>query len=237
MRTSTFLVALLLLLPAPDGSRAEGARPWVSVSAGINSYAMDDVNDGIASLNALIAPATLDEIGTDFGFGAALGVDLARISASLGYERLPARTSVSGAYGDWDYDLAADAFLARVAYRVPVAHDIDVGLGVGAGVAIASGEFGAANQIHPNAIAEKTAGSSTQAVILGPRPEISGNGLCLEGFVQGEARVGRRFAILPALGYRRAKIEGTQRGSEGEADGTFDFSGLSARVALKVAFD
>jgi hypothetical protein len=233
MKTPLLLTAVLLL--SADGeSRAQGMRPWAALSAGVHSYAMGDVNDGITSLNALIAPESMGDLGPNLGFGAAVGVDLARFSVSLGYERLPATTGIDSQLGSYDYDLAANAFLGRVAYRLPVAPNFDVGLGVGGGVAVATGEFGATSI---SGFQPKFGGPAVQAVILGRRPEISGNGLYLEGFVQGETRVGRRLAIVPALGYRRARIEGTQRGSEGEADGTFDFSGLTARVALKLAFD
>jgi hypothetical protein len=151
----------------------------------------------------------------------------------VGYERLSAATEVEEA--GFDYDLAANAFVARVAYRVPIATRFEVGLGVGGGIAIASGDFG--GSAHPEFLRTKNGGPATDGVILGSRVEISGNGPYLEGFLQGEARLARNFAIVPSIGYRRARIEGTQRGSEGEADGTFDFSGLTARLALKIALD
>lgn len=74
-------------------------------------------------------------------------------------------------------------------------------------------------------------------MILGPRVEVSGHGLVLEGFVHGDASITPRLSIAPSIGYRHAYVEANQEGGEGEAAGTFDFSGLAARVALKFALN
>ena len=112
------------------------AGSWLAASAGFNTYAMDEVNDGIASLNAIIAPASMDELDSGVGLGFAAGLDFPTFTTSLGYDHLLATSEVSLSGGGFEYDLAADIFLGRIAYRMPVAETIHFAFGIGAGIAL-----------------------------------------------------------------------------------------------------
>jgi hypothetical protein len=221
--------ALLLLLVA-GSAIAQPARPWVAASASFNHYALDAIDEDVEA-SGLFAPGTLDDIHSSFGFGAAAGLDVLRWRVGVAYERLPA-TAETEQLGGLEYDLAADAFLARVGFVVARAPRLDVGVGVGGGIASVSGH----SETGGGTLARSAPGAdATDAVILGPRFEASGSSACFEGFVEGTAKLGARWSLAPAVGYRRAKIEGRRTGSEGAADGTFDFSGWHARLALRLS--
>ena len=230
-------LTVLLLLSGSREALAQGARPWIAVSAAYNTYAMDEVNNGIESLNEGIAPASMDEIHSAFGYGASAGVDLSRFTASVAYERLPATSQVSTSGTDWEYDLVANTIGGRIAMRTAAIGPFRTSVGVGGGVAFVSGEFGRTDNTPFLRAADSRLPAAGQAVILGPRIDVSGNGLLLEGFVQGDASIGPRLSIAPSIGYRYASIEANEDGGEGEGVGTFDFSGLAARVALRFALD
>ena len=196
-----FVVLALSLSATADASA--GPRPWLAASASFNTYAMDEVNGGIASLNAIIAPASSD--------------------ASVGA-------------GGFEYDLAADIFVGRIAYRMPVAESIHFALGIGAGIALASGEFGVIPD-EPFTHTRPGPGHAVEAVILGPRVEVSGDAPCFEGFAQGEARLSSRLTLVPAVLYRQARIDAHVEGSEGSGVSRFDYSGFAGRLALRVGLD
>jgi hypothetical protein len=228
MKTLASVVFAALLVAGPASA---GVHPWAAISGSWNTYAMDDVNRGIESLNALIAPSSLDAIESGIGFGAAAGVDVGGFSAGLAYERLPASSDVRGFMQAFAYDLPAKAFVGRVVYRIP--GRLGLGIGLGGGIVVATGEIGNAE----NAAFARSGPARTTAQILGPRVQVSGHGPCLEAFVQKRFAVVDGVAVVPSVGYRRARIDGTLEGSEGKADGTFDYSGLALRVALRVGGD
>jgi hypothetical protein len=110
-------VAVLVLLTGSRDALAQGPRPWIAVSGSFNTYAMGEVNRGIASLNEAIAPASMDEIHSGLGFGASAGVDFSRLTLGLAYERLPATSDVATAGDDWEYDLVAHTIGGRIGVR------------------------------------------------------------------------------------------------------------------------
>ena len=229
-RFLAFAIPLLLVLAVE--AEAQGSRPWLALSGSYNTYDMSEVNEDIREFNRLF-DLSMDDITSSFGFGAAIGVDLSpAFVAGLGYELLPATTHINAGGFAYEYDLAADVVVGRLAWRAPVGGSIQPGIGVGVGVAFVSGEIGEAAGVSFPA-AEPGVGRAGQAVILGDRVEVSGDGPYLEGYAQADARLGPRWALVPAVGYRHARIEAEQRGSEGQSNGTFDFSGLVSRVALK----
>jgi len=229
-----FVVLALSLSATADASA--GPRPWLAASASFNTYAMDEVNGGIASLNAIIAPASMDEIDSGLGLGLAAGLDFPTFTASLGYDHLPASSDASVGAGGFEYDLAADIFVGRIAYRMPVAESIHFALGIGAGIALASGEFGVIPD-EPFTHTRPGPGHAVEAVILGPRVEVSGDAPCFEGFAQGEARLSSRLTLVPAVLYRQARIDAHVEGSEGSGVSRFDYSGFAGRLALRVGLD
>jgi hypothetical protein len=226
MKRPLALAALLVAAPA-----SAAVHPWAAVSGSWNTYAMDDVNRGIESLNALIAPSALETIDSGLGYGAAAGIAVEGFSAGLAYERLPASADVRGMLQGFAYDLPANAFVGRIVYRIP--GRLGLGIGMGGGIVVATGDIGN----EANAAFVRTGPARTKAQILGPRLEVSGDGPCLEGFVQGEFAVQGGVALVPSVGYRRARIDGKLKGSSGEADETFDYSGFAVRVALHVGGD
>jgi hypothetical protein len=224
MKPTLLLGAVALLIATPC---AAGPRPWVQASSSYNTYAMDDVNAGIQEFNQAFA-GTMDEIESAVGFGFSAGGDSGPWSFALGYERLPASTSSNGGY-NVAYDIAANTFLARAVYRKPVTTTVGLGFGFGAGIASVSGEAGIETQPFSK-------GASTQAVIYGPRADLSGTTPCFEGFLEGNIAFHDRFAFVPVIGYRWAKIDAEAEGSEGAATETIDFSGIAARLGLRYSF-
>jgi hypothetical protein len=225
MKLRVTILALLVAAPA----MAAPLQPWIGASGSYNTYAMNAINQDIADFNQTFAPLSMDEIDSGIGFGVSAGADVDRWSFSVGYDRLPASTSLEGA-GNPSYDLAANTFLGRAAYRLPLNAKFGVLVGLGAGIASASGGIG-----QNAGAAFARIGPSTNAVIYESGLEASGSTFCYEGFVEGDVPLGGNFSLVPSLGYRGAKIEADFTAPEGSMTKTIDFSGMAARVGLRFA--
>ena len=219
-----FLASLALLAAA---SPCLAGPFWVGASGSYNTYAMDDVNADIHAFNTMFAPLSMNTIDSGIGFGLSAGTDVNRWSFSIAYDRLPASSDMNGMSL---YHMAADTFLGRVACRLPLQAKFGILVGVGAGIASTSSTVGD----HGDPIVK--IGRSTQAVIYEGGTRVSGSAFSYEGFVEGDMPLGGKFALVPSLGYRSAKIDAETTGTVVTTLAqTIDFSGMAARLGLRFA--
>jgi len=222
------LLAVLLLFAAVPCAAAP-LQPWIGASGSYNTYAMDEINDEIDAFNTTLAPLHMDNLDSGVGYGVSVGADVDRWSFSIGYDRLPASTRIDGPSGGSTYDLAANTFLGRAAYRLPFNAKFGVSVGLGAGIASASGSIG------QYVTAVRKIGRSTQANIYEGGAGVSGSAFCYEGFAEGDVPLGGKFSLVPSIGYRVAKIDGDMSDSVTSDAKTFDFSGMAAHIGLRFA--
>lgn len=223
MKSLATIVLLALASPCLAG-------PWIGASGSYNTYAMDAVNDDIGRFNQAVAPISVDEIKSGIGFGVSLGTDVDRWSLSIGYDRLPASTSVDGNSSPI-YDLAGNTVLGRAAYRLPLNAKFGVLAGVGAGVLFTSGHIGDSGLEFAN----KT-GPSTNAIIFEGGVGVSGTAFCYEGFVEGDVPLGGKFSLVPSVGYRAAKVDAESENTGGTViTRTVDYTGMAAHLGVRFA--
>jgi hypothetical protein len=219
------VTTLLIAALAPTAARAGDSRPWISLGGGFHTFAMGDVNDDIANLNASIAPLKMDEISNGFGFDASLGMDLSpSTSLAVGYERFGSSSKVGDATGALEFNLPVNAFTARFVFRPSPGGDFTLGLGAAAGLITSGGNVALTVSGFPAA-----------------SEDFSGTGPDLEAFAQGEFHQGQRIAIVPRIGFRYAKISETKLAGQVlyNADGSkyaLDYTGLATGITLKLYF-
>jgi hypothetical protein len=223
MHRAWFTVLLTAALAVPVTASAQN-RPWLSAGVGYHTYGMEDVNDSIELLNDIIFPYEMDEIGSGWGFGAGVGVDMPTFSLGLGYERLTASSEVTDDIGTIEFDLPANLWTAQAVFR-PGSYGTSMGFGIGvsAGLIVSEGEIRTSETGFP---------SETQ--------ELEGSGGAFAGFLTADFPLTPNLALVPSIGYRYAKISEVE--SDGEVlyndDGSkfeLDYSGLLAKVALKLS--
>jgi hypothetical protein len=216
-------MALVGMLAVPAVAGAEGLRPWLGLGGSFNSFSMGDVNDDIAAINASIAPLAMDEMKTGFGFGGAFGLDLAHASLTIAYERLLSSSEIGDASGSLKYDFPANVIDAQVTYLAASERPFSFGAG---------GSVGRVSSAGSVRLALTGSGSVSG--------DLSGSGPVAEAFGAARLRGAGRVSVVSALGYRYAKIRQTKvNGSViTNPDGSnysLDYSGLIARVMLKIA--
>lgn len=222
-RASWRSIALIAALALPATASAQGT-PWLAGTVGFHTYGMSDVNDTISELNDLIYPYSMDEIHSGFGFGAGVGMDLPAVSLGLTYERLTGSSDVSDGTGSIEFDLPANLYMAQAVFR-PGSYGapFTFGVGVGAGLVASSGEIRTTDPLS---------GTDTQ--------ELEGNGGAFAAFLTADLSLAPRFALVPSVGYRYAKISEVKSGGDVlyNGDGSkfeLDYSGLMAKLALKIS--
>jgi hypothetical protein len=195
--------------------------PWAEVTGRFGTYAMDDVNREIRSIDAAIY-ARFDEITSGYGLGAAVGV-LANPATSLAvrYERLFAKSEASDYSGSITYDLGGNAFYATAEYRTPSSGKAVFGSGVGAGIVSLAGEA---------SISLSGVGAVTG--------DLGGSGPLFQGYLFAEIPIGPRVTMVPLAGYRYAKvasveIEGQPLYNPDGSDYSADYSGIVVAVGFR----
>jgi hypothetical protein len=218
---SLLIVAASATLLIPNASSA--MKPWIAISAGLGTYAMSDVNEDIEATNAMIAPYSMDEVTNGMTLGVQAGVDVSPMfTTSMGFDRLFATTNVGDATGELEYRLPANAYRATLEYRVPTASPTSFGIGVGAGLVQAAGDI-----------------SMSVSGVGAASADVSGYGPLVEAFLVADVWANKYFAISPSVGYRYAKVGSFKMdgATTYNADGSkmsIDYSGVSARLAVKV---
>lgn len=216
-----FAAALLAGLVAATAASG-GAVPWVEVGGRYGTYAMDDVNDDIAAIDALVWPLSFDEISGGIGFGAGAGLRVApNVDLGVRFERLLAKSEVSDYSGSITYDFGANALYGFVEFRQTSSSKIRGGIGAGGGLVASSGEV---------ELSVTGAGSI--------RRDTEGSGPFLQGYGFVEIPAGPRASIVPSAGYRYAKvsaleIDGTSIYNADGSDYSVDYSGFFASLAVR----
>jgi hypothetical protein len=224
MKRTLVIVTFVASLTASPALAAE-SRPWISFGGGFHTFAMGDVNDDIAELNTAIAPLKMDEISNGFGFDVSLGMNVSpAASIAVAYERFGSSSKIGDPTGSIEFSLPVNAITARFVYLLSPGEEFSIGLGAAAGLISSSGKV---------ELAVTGVGAASE--------DFSGTGPDLEAFVNGEFRQGERFAIVPHVGFRYAKISETKLSGQVlyNADGSkyaLDYTGLSSGIAFKLFF-
>lgn len=223
-RVARVLVAVLLL--AVPVATSAAVRPWISGALGGSTYAMGDVNDEIGAVNVSLAGTGLkmNEVTKGFNYGLALGLDVGGgFAVGVGYDRLNARTKVGDFSGSLEYDLPANLVRAfgRYTFESP---------GMTQGFLEAS--LGRVSSAASITLTVSGSGSATG--------DIEGSGLAFEAGGGAEIWTAPQFAFTGMAGYRYASakdvtVDGTAVYDASGGDYTVDYSGLFARVGIKVA--
>jgi hypothetical protein len=223
MRSTLLSLVALLLLAAPA---AAGVRPWVSGSFGGSTLAMNDVNEGIQSINRTIASSgmNLGSIHRGYDLGASLGLDLGeRLAVGVGYERPLAQSMDENRQTTILVDVPGE--IVRGFARVTFGHLYDWRF-----FAEASG--GTVRSAARTTV--ETVGDPTQRTLYAGH---SGMFELAGGLV---TKTNSHVSLLASLGWRLAKVKDvTVAGVPVENDSggrfTVDYSGVFARVGLQVA--
>jgi len=211
-------LALLALAPAPAGAF------WLSAGGGWNSYAMGDVNGDIDLIAAAIAPQKIMEIKGGADLELAVGAPVARwLEAGVAYERMWASATPNAGDGS-DYHLPAEIYKATLYRTFPSSSPDVLGFSVSLGVVRCAGG------------AEILTVDVTTASGQG---KVSGTGPLAEVALTGDWRISGPLSMTGSLGYRYARIAHVDIGGvrASNSDGSnyaIDYSGVSARVGLKV---
>jgi hypothetical protein len=206
----------------------EKARVYIGILLGLQTYAMNDVNDGITEANVPFQGSgfSVDKISGGFGFGGGLRVwPSSRIYLALDYMRLPASTEnetvIDGEPVRMEFDVPANSVLATAAYFRRW-HGLRCGLGAGGGYYICRGEIsrrvGAVRETHD----VKGEGPGFHVLAMGNLGPPS---------VHFEIALGYRFAKTGFL-----KTNGVPLTTE---DGAVkaDWNGLMTRFGIAIPFD
>lgn len=211
---------------AVSGTASAAVRPWLTGSVGGAFYAMGDVNDDIANINAFLAGSglSMDEINKGAVFGAAIGLDLGHgFAVGLGYDRLSANSEVSDATGGLEYDLPANLVRGFGRYTFASGGKARGFLELGLGRVATAGEF-----------------TLTQSGVGSEVFPVEGSGAAVDLCVGGELWLASQFALAGSAGYRHAKA------SDIEVDGdavynaagdpySADYSGMLGRIGFTIA--
>jgi hypothetical protein len=216
---AALLVIGALIAPALCGA-AENSGPRVGffVHGGYGTYAMSDVNDAIAFVNAELVGTGLamDEIngGLNFGGGVRFKVNES-VSLSAGYERLFGSTEVSVEGASVTIKIPASAITATGEYFLPMSGPIGIGFGGGVGYYISA------------------AGSESTLLGASFSEDWKGGGFGLHGLVLGRIAATPAIQVDAALGYRLAVAKDIEVGGVSSQD-DLDWSGLMTRLGVTI---
>lgn len=217
---------------AATPASAGGVKPWIGLNGSFSSY-------GIADTDSLIERSATDFGGvseTDHlgpkkcssgpGFGGSFGLDFpGHLTLGVGYDRLVASSKASNANGSNEYQLPANALRGFVEYRFPSRGHFGTRLGFAGGTVMEARS------------AARDSSTSGGAELSFP---LEGSGALIEAYGSAEWQATSRFAATASLGYRHARVDEVK--VDGvvyfNADGTpftVDYSGVIARIGLKVA--
>jgi hypothetical protein len=211
--TASCIILALLVAPAPASAGPSGE--WLSLEGGFSSYAMDDVNGQIGSLNLIIEPHHLDEINNGFSLGISGGIRFSDSRFGIGYQRLYASSQAD--QGNGEYHIPANTFRAIAEFYRTTASRLEYGVGIGAGVISLDG------QVRPT--------------LTGPG-HLEGSTFLADVRVLGGLPVGSWLVVAPSAGYRFADIPDVELdGNKVNSFGHFlhaDYSGFFAQLGFRV---
>lgn len=218
-----FALAFTLTLGLAATTFAQsGVDFWMGAAVGYNGYKMSDVNDEINAI-ADIAALSADEINAGFGAQGELGVRInSRWLLGMGIKRLSGSSMLSDMYSSLEYSFPANAYYGLAGVSLPASDVINYG-------AIAS--IGSINSAGKITIGELGYGSLSA--------DVEGNGTFFEGKAFFSLEIDRHFNLVPALGYRVAKINEIKIGGgkvvkEDGSDYSLDYSGYTVQIGVMV---
>lgn len=226
MRGFRYLFLACVLLCATAAIQAQdGARFWLGVTGGYNTYAMFDLNDRVKEVNAS-ADINLNEINNGNAFGVVAGVRINPQFEIFGaYERITANAEYADTLGSVEWDFPANVFYAGLQVNALRASSSRLALSGAVGLVSLSGEY----RYTPS---EGSVSSE----------DYTGSDLLAQIQLVGEYSVTDFIILSPSIGYRMAKI-GSVNGEEdflyfdyGETKMNLDYSGMIVRATLKVVF-
>jgi hypothetical protein len=214
------LLATVALLAIPA---TPACAVWLSFGGGYNTYAMRDVNGDLDAIATAIAPLTIGDIKGGADLEIAAGAPIARwLEAGASVERLWASATPNKGGGS-AYRLPAEIFKATIYHTFPTSSADVLGVSASLGIVRCTGGAEILNVDVPTASGQGG---------------VSGTGPVAEAAFTGDWRVSGPLSIAASLGYRYARIGKVDVGgiTATRFDGknyTVDYSGVSARVALK----
>jgi hypothetical protein len=216
-----FISVLAILLGA--ATAAFGARSfWLAPVGGYSTYRMQDVNRDIGHFNADF-DLQMDKVSGGAAFGFEAGVSIApRCGVSAGFERMYGSSELEYAGGSRGFQLSANAYCVSAHYTLPASDVLNIGVAAGIGV------ISAAGQVRVSTVSTGT--------IAG---DLAGRGVLLQGQLRGEYYLAPQVALVPSVGYRRAKIDrfeinGSPLHNPDGSRESLDYSGVILRLALKL---
>lgn len=246
-------LGLRIPLTAPAGAAAStsgrGIKPWVGLNGSWGGYRIPDTDSLIERYDAALGEVGEQNhlgpkaIGGGFGFGGSLGLDFpGHLTLGVGYDRLTASSKASNADGSNEYQLPANVFRGFVEHRFQTLRHLGTRLGLAGGAVMEARS------------AARDSTSSDGRKLSFP---IKGSGALLEAYGSAEWQATSRFTATASLGYRYAKVREvkvaevvhhqvmglTEEVTVGEvvyfhgngSPYSLDYSGLIARIGLKVA--
>jgi hypothetical protein len=205
-------------VPADAATPASTGRvkPWIGLNASFGDYDMTDVND--------FPDLRLKKIRGGCGFGGSAGLDFpGHVTVGVGCDRLAASTEASNAGESVKFLMPANEFRGFVEYRLPSQGHIGLRLGIAGG-----------------AVMEAGSAATSFTTLTNPALRLKGSAALIEAYGSGEWQANSWVAATATLGYRHAKAG--ELAEDGELvfkkDGsplTVDYSGMIARIGLKVA--
>jgi hypothetical protein len=211
--------AALLAIGVPPARAA-----WLSASGGYNSYTMRDVNGDLDAIASAIAPLTINDITRGADLEIAAGAPIGRwLEAGVAFEHLWASATPNKGDGS-EYHLPAEIFKATLYHTFPTSSPDVLGVSASLGIVRCTSGAEIRNVDVPTATGQGA---------------VSGTGPFAEAAFTGDWRISGTLSLAASLGYRYARIGKVVVGgvTATRFDGrntTIDYSGLAARVGLKV---
>ncbi|MCC6653258.1 MAG: hypothetical protein IT348_19055 [Candidatus Eisenbacteria bacterium] len=226
MKPQALLLATALLV-SPSLSRSAAIRPWVSGALAGSTYAMGDVNDDISTINSALNGSGLkmEKMSSGVGFGFSAGLDMGSgWSIGLGYDRLNASSDVGDYSGSLEYDMPGSLLRGFGRYTFASPGKVKGFLEGSAGRVTAGGSV----------TLSATGGGALSR-------DVEGSGIAFEASAGGEIWAAPQLAFTGSAGFRKAEAknvtsDGTPVFTASGEDYTIDYSGLFARLGVKIAF-
>ncbi len=219
MKTIATLALLAMLIATPAAADTYG----VEVTGGYGSYAMDQANTFIDDLNQDAGTDVLENLEGGANYGLALSRRWTpRVSASVAYERLVARTQASDESASLDLKAPGNVFKFSLAYHLIEAGWFQPFVQGGAGFLTSSGYL------------EWRDGSAQR------KHEFSGNTLQLDAGLGALMEISHRIAATVTVGYRFGEIkelqyDGSSFGGYGKFNGPgVDYSGWTVKAGIRI---
>jgi len=226
MRSAGLLLLAVIVGSVVPAEASESQRTGIALFAGYNSYAMDDINDGLAGQSGAFPGATVtaDDITSGATFGGGLRLRRSEhVLVSIDALRMLAKTSGNATYLGQPFEgelaVPATAFTLTVNYFIRSSSSLSAGIGVGGGYYVCTGK------------GTLTGGVGSADI------DLDGSGFGFHGQGLADVALTHEVHVEVGAGYRWAKT--TDLDAEGsvlhDTDGSetqVDWSGFMGRLGL-----